>query len=61
MDDLILHHYELSPYAEKIRLCLGLKNLPWRSVEAPMVMPKPDHLELTGGYRRVPVLQVGIV
>ena len=24
-----------------------------------MVLPKPDHFELTGGYRRVPVLQIG--
>jgi len=59
MTDLILHHYEMSPYAEKTRLALGLKGLPWRSVIAPMVMPKPDHVELTGGYRRVPVLQIG--
>ena len=59
MTDLILHHYEMSPYAEKIRLALGLKGLPWRSVLAPMVMPKPDLVELTGGYRRVPVLQIG--
>ena len=59
MTDLILHHYEMSPYAEKIRLALGLKGLPWRSVIAPMVMPKPDLVELTGGYRRVPVLQIG--
>jgi len=55
----ILHHYDLSPYAEKIRLCLGRKGVAWRSVQAPMVMPKPDLVELTGGYRRVPVLQVG--
>jgi glutathione S-transferase len=59
MVDLILHHYDMSPYAEKIRLALGLKGLPWRSVLAPMVMPKPDLVELTGGYRRVPVLQIG--
>jgi glutathione S-transferase len=59
MPDLVLHHYEMSPYAEKIRLALGLKGLRWRSVIAPMVMPKPDHVELTGGYRRVPVLQIG--
>jgi glutathione S-transferase len=59
MSELILHHYAMSPYAEKIRLCLGLKGLEWRSVDTPMVMPKPDHVELTGGYRRVPVLQVG--
>src|SRR5215470_3083721 len=59
MGEPILHHYDLSPYAEKIRLALGRKSLPWRSVQAPMVMPKPEHVELTGGYRRVPVLQVG--
>jgi glutathione S-transferase len=59
MADLILHHYDLSPFAEKIRLALGLKGLGWRSVDTPMVLPKPDHFELTGGYRRVPVLQVG--
>ena len=59
MADIILHHYDLSPYAEKIRLCFGLKNLEWRSVQAPMIMPKPDYVELTGGYRRVPALQIG--
>jgi len=59
MNELILHHYDLSPYAEKIRLSFGLKGLPWRSVQVPMVMPKPDYTELTGGYRRVPSLQVG--
>jgi len=59
MHPLILHHYDLSPYAEKIRLALGLKALPWRSVKIPIVMPKPDLVELTGGYRRTPTLQVG--
>jgi glutathione S-transferase len=59
MHEIILHHYDLSPYAEKIRLALGRKALTWRSVATPMVMPKPDHVELTGGYRRVPVLQIG--
>jgi glutathione S-transferase len=59
MSELILHHYDLSPFAEKIRLALGLKGMAWRSVDTPMVLPKPDHFELTGGYRRVPVLQIG--
>jgi glutathione S-transferase len=59
MSDLILHHYDLSPFAEKIRLAFGVKGLAWRSVDTPMVLPKPDHFELTGGYRRVPVLQIG--
>ena len=55
----ILHHYDFSPFAEKIRLCLGLKGLAWHSVIAPSVMPKPDLLPLTGGCRHIPVLQVG--
>jgi glutathione S-transferase len=59
MSEIILHHYDLSPYAEKIRLALGRKALSWRSVPTPLVLPKPDHMELTGGYRRVPVLQIG--
>jgi glutathione S-transferase len=59
MGELILHHYDMSPFAEKIRLALGIKQLPWSSVLQPMVMPKPDYVELTGGYRRVPALQVG--
>ncbi len=59
MTQLILHHYDISPFAEKIRLVLGLKRLAWSSVTQPMVMPKPDLTPLTGGYRRIPVLQVG--
>ncbi len=59
MAEIILHHYDMSPYAEKIRLALGWKGLPWRSVQIPIVMPKPDLTELTGGYRRTPTLQLG--
>ena len=59
MSDLILHHYPMSPFAEKVRLALGLKGLAWRSVHVPSVMPKPDVQALTGGYRRTPILQVG--
>ena len=57
--DVVLHHYPRSPYAEKVRLALGLKALAYRSVTIPSWMPKPDLLPLTGGYRRTPVLQVG--
>jgi glutathione S-transferase len=56
---LILHHYESSPYAEKVRFVLGAKSLPWASVDQPVIMPKPELTLLTGGYRRIPVLQVG--
>ncbi len=59
MADIILHHYPVSPYAEKIRLGLGLKGLAWKSVIIPMIMPKPDLMPLTGGYRKTPVMQIG--
>ena len=59
MTDLILHHYDTSPFSEKVRLLLGLRGLAWRSVIQPTIMPKPELTPLTGGYRRIPVLQVG--
>lgn len=59
MHELILHHYPTSPFAEKARLLLGFKQLSWRSVTIPPVMPKPHLTALTGGYRRTPVLQIG--
>ena len=59
MPELILHHYPVSPFAEKIRAILGYKKLAWRSVEIPMILPKPDVVALTGGYRRTPLLQIG--
>jgi glutathione S-transferase len=59
MPDLILHHYPNSPFSEKIRLVLGYKKLAWKSVTIPSIMPKPDVLALTGGYRKTPFLQVG--
>src|SRR5476649_1790619 len=58
-DIIILHHYDISPYSEKVRLGLGLKGLAWASVEMPVIMPKPDLTALTGSYRKAPVLQIG--
>lgn len=58
-DTMILHHYEASPYAEKIRLMFGLTNTPWKSLLSPAKPPRPNLDPLTGGYRRIPVLQMG--
>ena len=57
--EIILHHYDTSPFSEKVRLMLGIKGLAWRSVIQPVIMPKPDLIPLTGGYRRIPVMQIG--
>jgi glutathione S-transferase len=59
MSALILHHYDASPFSEKLRLILGWKQQTWRSVIIPIIAPKPELVALTGGYRRTPVLQVG--
>lgn len=59
MSNILLHHYPLSPFAEKIRLILGYKKLNWQSVHIPMYMPKPNVVALTGGHRRTPFMQIG--
>ncbi|MFT6283742.1 MAG: glutathione S-transferase [Arenicella sp.] len=59
MSNFILHHYQASPFAEKIRLILGFKGLSYKAVTIPIIMPKPDLTALTGGYRKTPVLQQG--
>jgi glutathione S-transferase len=59
MSDIVLHHFNISPFGEKVRLALGLKGLSWHSVQIPLVMPKPDLTALTGGYRKTPVMQIG--
>ncbi|HXA37870.1 MAG TPA: glutathione S-transferase family protein [Phenylobacterium sp.] len=58
-DEIILHHYDSSPFSEKVRVMLGVKALSWRSVIQPVIMPKPELTPLTGGYRRIPVMQIG--
>ncbi|MEI9885411.1 MAG: glutathione S-transferase family protein [Rhizomicrobium sp.] len=57
--ELIFHNYPNSPFSEKVRVAFGIKGLSWRSVIQPVIMPKPDLIPLTGGYRKIPVLQIG--
>ena len=55
---IILHHFPQSPFSEKIRLIFGLKNVAWTSVEISRIMPRPNLMPMTGGYRRTPVMQI---
>ncbi|MGI9499427.1 MAG: glutathione S-transferase family protein [Geminicoccaceae bacterium] len=59
MSEIILHHYPPSPVSEKIRTGLGLKSLAWRSVEQNRLPERPELFAMTGGYRRIPVMQIG--
>lgn len=56
---VIFHHFDASPFSEKVRLAFGLKQLAWRSVRVSPIMPRPDLMPLTGGYRRTPTMQIG--
>ena len=58
-DQPVFHHFEASPFSEKIRLIFGFKRIAWQSVLIPRILPKPDLVPLTGGYRRTPVMQIG--
>lgn len=59
MTEVVLHHYENSPFGQAMGLALGLKGLAWKSVLQPDIAPKPELSALTGGYERIPVLQIG--
>ena len=55
----ILYHYPMSPFSEKLRLAMGAFDTPWRSVTVPAFPPRPDISQFIGGYRRIPVVQIG--
>ncbi len=57
--EIIIHHYPASPVSEKIRTGMGLKQLAWRSVEQNRLPDRPELFAMTGGYRRIPVMQIG--
>lgn len=58
--DLIVHQYNCEPaFSVKTRLMLGFKNAQWFACDHPTILPKPELAALTGGYRQIPVAQVG--
>ena len=59
MSGIVLHQYAESPFSEKVRALLGYKGVSYQAVEIPMIMPRPDTIPLTGGYRKTPVMQIG--
>ncbi|PLW84117.1 glutathione S-transferase family protein [Kineobactrum sediminis] len=59
MPDLILHHYAFSPFSQKIRSMLGYTGLAWHSAITREMPPRPVVAQLAGGYRKIPVAQIG--
>ncbi|OSX60114.1 hypothetical protein POSPLADRAFT_1058293 [Postia placenta MAD-698-R-SB12] len=57
---VVLYHYDLSPYAAKIKDVLALKKIPHKRVEVSWIPPRPELSEILGiPYRRIPVLTIG--
>ena len=56
---ILFHQYDPSPFSEKVRVIFGIKGLDWYAVDEPIIMPKPELTLLTGGYRKIPVMQIG--
>ncbi|MGM0449635.1 MAG: glutathione S-transferase family protein [Pseudomonadota bacterium] len=59
MADFVLHHYPMSPFSEKVRAMLGYAGISWQSVTVREMPPRPKLEALTGGYRKIPVAQIG--
>lgn len=59
MSEIILYHYAMSPFSAKARAMLGHAGLSWQSVIVREMPPRPHLSELTGGYRKIPVAQIG--
>ncbi len=56
---MILHHYAMSPFSAKARAMLGYAGLSWQSVIVREMPPRPHLVALAGGYRKIPVAQIG--
>ena len=59
MSDIILHQYEMSPFSRKVISIFAHKNITCHAVDQPITAPKPELTPLTGGYRKIPVMQIG--
>jgi glutathione S-transferase len=56
---LTLFHYPMSPFSQKVRAMLGYAQIPWASVTVREMPPRPWLDALAGGYRKIPVAQIG--
>lgn len=57
---VILFGYDSSPFTQKVRLALRVKQIPYTLIIVPSMMPRPvlrENLQLT--YRKIPVCVIG--
>lgn len=58
-NDIILFHYNFSPFARRIVWYLKLRGIPYAECQQPLTLPRPDLAELGINYRRIPLLSIG--
>ncbi|KAI1363801.1 glutathione S-transferase [Xylaria arbuscula] len=56
---IVLYHYDLSPYARRLRWYLNLRKIPYSQCIQPRILPRPDLSLLGVSYRRIPILAIG--
>jgi glutathione S-transferase len=59
MSGIIFHHYDWSPFSEKIRVMFGYTGAKWQSHLTREMPPRPVIDQLAGGYRKTPTAQIG--
>ncbi|KIP07677.1 hypothetical protein PHLGIDRAFT_29881 [Phlebiopsis gigantea 11061_1 CR5-6] len=58
--EVILYHYNASPFATKVKNLLLAKGIPHKRVATTMAPPRPELSDLLGiTYRRIPLLAIG--
>ncbi|KAF1924026.1 uncharacterized protein M421DRAFT_425213 [Didymella exigua CBS 183.55] len=57
---VVLFGYDSSPFANKVRLALRIKQIPFSYVTVPSMMPRPLLKTVFGlSYRKIPILAIG--
>ncbi|CAO3625439.1 unnamed protein product [Cunninghamella blakesleeana] len=58
-NQVVLHFYSLSPFANKIAWILNYKKVDYKWVNISVQEPRPQRRYLDGGYTKTPILQIG--
>jgi glutathione S-transferase len=57
---IILFGYDVSPFTNKVRLALRIKQIPFTYIRVPVTLPRPLLTSTFGiGYRKIPILAIG--
>ena len=57
--EIIVYSYEMAPNPQKLFQFLALFAIPYKYVEIPVIMPRPQLAEVGITYRRTPLLSIG--